>query len=72
MSLYETSSADGITWNQCSVLLAPDDGGVDAVRGLYKSCFAYTPEGRQLLFSYIENDETRGVGMTSLEEQDDI
>ena len=72
MSLYETSSADGIAWNQCSLLLTPDDCGVDAVRGLYKSCFAYTPEGRELLFSYIENDETRGVGLTSLEEQDDI
>lgn len=67
MSLYSTTSNDGFSWDKCSLLLTPDDCGVDNVRGLYKSCYFYTDGEKQLLFSYIESDETRGVGLINLE-----
>ena len=70
MSLYESSSVDGVNWSPCTLLLTPDNCGVDGVRGLYKACFAYTPEGKQLLFSYIEDNEIRGVGIASLDAQE--
>lgn len=65
MCLYQARSSDGLGWYDCDLLLTPEDCGVDNVRGLYKSCFVYTPKGKGVLFSYIQNDETRGVALVS-------
>lgn len=65
MDLYYSKSKDNIDWEPCSIILRHSDN-VDNWdnKGIYKSTFIYKNGIYYVFYSGINEDETRGVGLS--------